>query len=90
MLKTSGQLERHFAETRHVFVFLDFDATLGFPGEGPPIQNMTCTSSNIGSLQTNPMWKTWEADIICLQETRIGRNNIKHAKKTFECDTMPE
>ena len=31
------------------------------------------------------MWKTWEADIICLQETRIGRNNIKHAKKTFEC-----
>ena len=57
------------------FARLEFDHTLGFPGEGP--ENMTLWSANIGSFRTNTGWKAWSADICCLQETRIGKTNLR-------------
>ena len=54
---------------------LEFDHTLGFPGEGPG--NMTLWSANIGSFRTNAGWKSWSADVCCLQETRIGKTNLR-------------
>ena len=74
-----------FTSRRGPWVHREFDSTLGFPGEGPdPPTRMKCVSSNIGSLQTNPSWKTWDADVICLQETRVGKNNHRNAKKLFQ------
>ena len=55
-----------------------FDATCGYPGEGP-VGNMILRTANIGSVQTNHDWKSWGCDILCLQETRIGKNNLKSA-----------
>ena len=59
-----------------------FDSTLGFPGEGPPF--MTLVSANIGSMNTNQLWKSWGADITCLQETRVGKTNHKTTRKNIE------
>ena len=59
-----------------------FDSTLGFPGEGP--QLMTVVSANVGSLNTNQSWKSWGADITCLQETRVGKTNHKTTQKNIE------
>ena len=61
-----------------------FDATLGYPGEGPDSHLTSLVSANIGSIATNPLWKTWDADIICLQETRAGKNNHRSAVKNFQ------
>ena len=58
----------------------DFDSTLGFPGEGPQqneTNKMVFLSANIGSINTNNTWKAITADVYCLQETRIGKNNEK-------------
>ena len=55
-----------------------FDFTLGFPGEGPP-HAMTFATANIGSIQSNHDWKSWGNDVICLQETRIGKNKQRSA-----------
>ena len=56
----------------------DFDSTLGFPGEGPiEPMNWSLLSYNVGSLNTNVEWKTVNDNVVCLQETRIGRNNAK-------------
>ena len=67
------------------WVLHEFDAARGYPGEGPkPPDRMKCVSGNIGSLQTNPSWTTWDADVICLQETRVGKNNRRNARKLFE------
>ena len=63
-----------------LFVQVSFDCTLGYPGEGPfgnPSDCMTLFSANLGSFRTNGSWKTWSADVCCLQETRIGRANIR-------------
>ena len=68
-----------------------FDATLGFPGEGPPpSQRWSIFSANIGSLKTAVSWKTWDSAITCMQETRIGKNcinsarhNVAQSRKTF-------
>ena len=59
--------------------FQDFDSTLGYPGEGPPQANSlwTLTTANIGSLKQNKHWKSWTTDVACLQETRIGKNNLR-------------
>ena len=55
-----------------------FDSTLGFPGEGPvDTHHWTLTTANIGSLKQNKYWKTWNSDIACLQETRVGKNNLR-------------
>lgn len=40
---------------------------------------MTFRTANIGSIQSNHEWKAWGSDIICLQETRIGKNNHRSA-----------
>ena len=64
--------------------WFNFDATLGFPGEGPEPPLMSLVSANIGSIATNPLWKTWDADIVCLQETRVGKNNHRSASKNFQ------
>ena len=61
-----------------------FDATLGFPGEGPPVIPMTIVSANVGSIMSNPSWKSWDADVVCLQETRVGKNNHRSAAKQFQ------
>ena len=61
-----------------------FDSTLGYPGEGPGPSNMTIVSANIGSVMTDVTWKTWSADVVCLQETRVGKNNVRTATKTFQ------
>ena len=59
-----------------------FDASLGFPGEGPrhPFsKNWSISTMNIGSLKTSKLWKASDTDVTCLQETRIGKNNIRRA-----------
>ena len=33
---------------------------------------------------TNHLWKSWGADITCLQETRIGKNNARTSTKNIE------
>ena len=45
---------------------------------------MSLVSANIGSIVSNPLWKTWDADVICLQETRVAKNNVRSATKNFE------
>ena len=73
---------------RHSFIQLvpfsriEFDHLLGFPGEGPDIPTeWTISSANIGSLKSNISWKHSLATGQCLQETRIGCNNIRHSQK---------
>ena len=67
---------------------VEFDSTKGFPGEGPPLFKLV--SANIGSLNTNQLWKTWEADVTCLQETRVGKTNFCSATKSIEaCGLRP-
>ena len=68
----------------HAWPSLFFDATLGFPGEGPHEPLMTLVSANIGSVMTDHSWKTWDADVVCLQETRVGKNNQRSAAKIFQ------
>ena len=63
-------------------VYRSFDHTKGFPGEGPEL--CTLASANVGSLNTNHLWKSWGADITCLQETRIGKNNVPTSTKNIE------
>ena len=63
----------------------DFDHTLGFPGEGPVYpQPWSIATINIGSLKTSTVWRTCEANVTCLQETRIGTYGLHHASKTVE------
>ena len=70
-----------------LFVQVLFDCTLGYPGEGPfgdPSDCMTLFSANLGSFRTNGSWKTWDADVCCLQETRIGRANIRSTQNAVK------
>ena len=62
---------------------LSFDATLGFPGEGPS-RCHSIVSMNLGSIMTNTLWHTFDCTALCTQETRIGKNNIRHAQKSVE------
>ena len=64
------------------FDVMNFDCTLGFPGEGPEQPSrkpFTLASQNIGSINTNHSWKGLNADVVCLQETRIGKNNDRQS-----------
>lgn len=65
----------------------DFDATLDFPGEGPAFHSQPdwslCTA-NIGSLRTSNIWKGAEDVVWCLQETRIGKNNVRTSSKLVQ------
>ena len=65
-----------------VISWCEFDATLGFPGEGP--SPWTFLSCNIGSMNTNLTWKVREETVLCLQETRVGKNNIRTTRKTVD------
>ena len=58
---------------------IDFDSTLGYPGEGPQSNHKLWSLStlNVGSLKTTNFWKGNDDQVYCLQETRIGRNNWK-------------
>ena len=80
---SSGLLCRIWTTCDVWFITL-FDSTLGYPGEGPPPTNMTLVSANVGSVMTDVSWKSWNADVICLQETRVGKNNVRTATKTFQ------
>lgn len=67
--------------------FFDFDQTIGFPGEGPesnsrPLWSL-CTA-NIGSLKTSHVWKSNEDSLWCLQETQIGKNNVRASSRAVE------
>lgn len=56
--------------------FLSFDATLGFPGEGPDSSpTFSLVTANVGSMNTSQLWKGWSDQVICVQETRVGVNN---------------
>ena len=61
--------------------FRIFDSTMGYPGEGPG-QLWSILSSNIGSFFKDDTWKGWNDSVVCLQETRIGRNNFRNASKS--------
>ncbi len=61
----------------YFFVYsLDFDASLGFPGEGP-YSTWTCCTANIDAIQTHPDCLQWDFDAIALQETRINESILK-------------
>lgn len=60
-----------------------FDQTLVFPGEGPTSNRMSLVTANIGSVRTNTDWQSWPDDIICLQETRVGKNNVRSTSFQF-------
>ena len=63
------------------FVVYEFDCSLGFPGEGPSDDKpWSLISANIGSLFSHVGWKAWEDHVICLQESRIGKNNVRNAR----------
>lgn len=57
---------------------MDFDASLGFPGEGP----WSITTANIDSFQTHPDCLKWNTDILAIQETRLARSNIENGRKS--------
>eukprot|EP00438_Fugacium_kawagutii_P029561 Skav216033 [mRNA] locus=scaffold2403:24889:31312:+ [translate_table: standard] len=71
-------------------VMIRFDATLGFPGEGP----WSVASLNIGSLEKHPEAVLKGFDCLLLQETRITDGNLKHlshvaADKGFQLNCGP-
>ena len=58
------------------FANMDFDASLGFPGEGP----WSLTSANIDSFQSHPDCVQWDSDVIAIQESRLAKSNITDAR----------
>ena len=82
-----GEMKMNAAELQPAFTQFSFDDTLGFPGEGPSAvlpECMTFLSANIGSFRTNGSWKTWNADVCCLQETRIGKANLRSTQNSVK------
>lgn len=55
-----------------------FDSTLGYPGEGPD-DMWSLFSHNTGSLRTSMQWQSSGDTVLCIQEPRIGRNNVRDA-----------
>ena len=53
---------------------MNFDATLGFPGEGRR-NSWSITTANVDSFAAHPTVLTWPTDVILMQETRIGEAN---------------
>ena len=56
-----------------LFTQLCFDATLGFPGEGP----LTFHSHNVGSFLAHPDLLDCSAEVLLLQEARFSADNIR-------------
>ena len=62
---------------------LDFDSSLGFPGEGPQSSWLCCTA-NVDAVQTHPDCLNWSFDAVALQETRI--NQTVHQQVSFDLE----
>ena len=45
---------------------------------------LSVVTANIGSLKKNNFWSTCGDDIICIQETRIGKNNFRTSCKQVQ------
>ena len=45
-------------------------------------------TANIGSLKKNNFWSTCNDDVICLQETRNGKGNVRSCSKDVEACNM--
>ena len=56
-----------------IHIVLDFDSTLGFPGEGPAAK-WSCCTANVDAVQTHPDCLEWDFDVTVLQETRINQS----------------
>lgn len=66
---------------------MQFDSTLGFPGEGPTMPSMfSLVTANVSSLNTHHMWKGWDDTVLCLQETRVGRNNVRTTRNNIRAN----
>ena len=72
-----------------------FDASLGFPGEGP--DQWTCITANVESLATHPHFLNWQDDVQILQEIRIAKSNYDDVKfkltpsnRTLHCSRFLE
>ena len=61
-----------------VWFYAIFDATLGFPGEGP---RWSIISANVDSFATNVNCLQWDADAFMLQEARIAESNLVDAQR---------
>ena len=89
-LQTDGRRKQFLAPTlgcplfRVLWFVVLFDSTCGFPGEGPDAQFWSLLSANVGSLHANKTWKTWDDDVLAVQETRLGRNNFRSARFDVE------
>lgn len=62
-----------------MFLYRIFDATKGFPGEGPtcsPPHKWKCISANIDSIQSNLDYQNWDHQVCFLQETRLTNLNF--------------
>ena len=57
---------------------LDFDSTLGYPGEGP---RWSMISANIDSFATNASCLHWNADAFMLQEARVADSNLTESQR---------
>ena len=58
-----------------------FDATLGFPREGPEATTWGCYSANIESIKSHSECYQWKSDLSFLQEVRLTNQNIKDCEK---------
>ena len=56
-----------------IHIVLDFDSTLGFPGEGPAAK-WSCCTANVDAVQTHPDCLEWDFAVTVLQETRINQS----------------
>lgn len=79
----------HFALQFGMFHMIPFLAILALVllilrsvsrGKGPPGGSFKLCSANIGSVSTNHDWKSWGADLLCLQE---AKNNSRSANFSF-------
>ena len=71
-----------------------FGATLGYPGEGRAVGTsfsvVTAVTANNSSLNTHELWKGWPDPVLCLQETRVGKNNLLASKRHAQASSWPD
>ena len=88
-----GPLRPQYHRPKHISYA--FDASLGFPGEGP--DQWTCITANVESLATHPHYLNWQDDVQILQEIRIAKSNyddvkfkLTPTKRTLYCSRFLE
>lgn len=69
---------RFWTVARTIWAIMDFDSTLGYPGEGPP---WSTVSANVDSCATNYNCMRWEADVFLLQEARVADSNLVESQR---------